>query len=265
MYISELHLGVTRNCTLECEHCLRGHKEIVNMNPAILDEISKDGLRVGKLLLTGGEPLLAVKTLEHLVELLKTKKIQANKIMLITNGTIFSERVLKILHDLQDYSYLILKLSTDIFHEIQLKQNSLWDLRERNLENFRKEHFYNFSEYGRKDNKHIKHGLTGKGRARTITPERLKEIGDMIEVQFVVDEGVDSIPDIYWDEGRLMGTITLDVYGNIVGYGMSFVEEDKYAYEHGWNVMQMPFTEAVKMYVDNITQIRSEIFKEYGL
>ncbi len=265
MYIDKLHLGVSRNCTLECEHCLRGDREIVNMSPFILDEISKDGLRVGNLLLTGGEPLLAIKTLEHLVELLKTKKIQANKIMLITNGTILSERVLKLLHDLQDYSYLILKLSTDIFHELQLKQNGLWDLRERNLKKFHEEHFYNFSEYGREDEKRIKHGLTGKGRAKTIMPERLKEIGDMMGVQFVVDDGKDSIPDIYWDEGRLMGTITLDVYGNIVGYGMSFEEEDKYAYEHGWNVTQMPFTEAVKMYVDNNAQIRSEIFKEYGL
>ncbi len=265
MKMEELHLELTRNCTLECEHCLRGEKEVVNMSTAVLDEIAKSEVRIERLLLTGGEPLIAIQALEYLAELIKNKKIKVSKLVLITNGTVKSERVLRVLRDFQNSTHLILKLSTDVFHQVDLERKGLLELRDRNLGEYNQAGFYSFSKYGGDYKRFPRHGLTGKGRAATISSERLKEIGDLAGVEFVVDDGKNIIRDIFWDEGKLHGSITIDVYGNVVEYGLSFKEEDEFAYEHGWNITQMPFRDAVQAFVDNNTVIYEEAFNKLGL
>ena len=37
MKIDKMYLEVTRNCTLECEHCLRGNKEVKDMDLTTLE------------------------------------------------------------------------------------------------------------------------------------------------------------------------------------------------------------------------------------
>ena len=46
------------------------------------------------------------------------------------------------------------------------------------------------------------------------------------------------------------GTITIDVYGNLVSRFQSFKEEDREAKEKELNVNNMPFEEAVTTYID---------------
>ena len=120
MYIENLHLSITRNCTLECEHCLRGDRQNVNMDPLILDKVFQDVLVVRNLLITGGEPLIAIQSLEKLAEIIRSQKVKINNIYIITNGTVFSERILKVLNDFNNYSHLELKISSDIFHQLEL-------------------------------------------------------------------------------------------------------------------------------------------------
>ena len=54
MHLENLFLEVTRNCTLECEHCLRGDRQRVNMDNSVLESVFKDVKKVDRLLLTGG-------------------------------------------------------------------------------------------------------------------------------------------------------------------------------------------------------------------
>lgn len=266
MYVENLHLQVTRNCTLECEHCLRGDRERVNMSPQVLDEIFKDVKRVGMLLLTGGEPLIAIQTLEHLVELLKTKQVRVNKITLITNGTVLSDRVLKVLHDLQDCSYLILKVSTNIFHNLEVQSKGLEEIRDRNLEILRNEKFYNFSEYSEDKEERWPVGLVNKGRTRTLTKERLEEINAIAKCKHVVSLIDDEKhPDTHITNNKVEGNITINVYGNVVSYGQSFEEEDKEAYDTGLNVMVMPCEEAIRVFVSRYEKERDEYLKKIGI
>ncbi len=263
MHLEELHLEVTRNCTLECEHCLRGDRERINMSSSVLDEIVKDGLVVDRLLLTGGEPLLAIQILEYLVELLASKRISVKRLVMITNGTIMSPRVLNVLYKLEDYTIMTLKLSTDIFHELQLHEKGLYEKREVNLAQFKNEDFYDFSEYGKEDKKYIHHMLTNKGRTKTMSDLRMAEIGNMLGITYLRD-ATETIQNAYIENGRVYGTITVDVYGNVVDKGLSFKEEDDFAYEHGLNVMDMPFCDAIVAYLSYNEKLRENSLNKHG-
>lgn len=266
MYVENLHLQVTRNCTLECEHCMRGDRERVNMNPAILDEIFKDVKKVGMLLLTGGEPLIAIQTLEHLVYLLKTKQVRVNKITIVTNGTILSDRVLRVLHELQDNSYLILRISTNIFHNLELHKKNLESIRDKNLKVISNDGFYNFSEYGQDKVGRFPIGLINLGRTRTLTPERLAEINALAKSKYIINTFVkEGHPNTRITNNKVEGNITVDVYGNIVSYGQSFEDEDKEAYETGLNVMEMSCEEAIRAFVDRHTQETKNAWLKLGI
>lgn len=266
MYVEELHLEATRNCTLECEHCLRGNRQAINMDTVVLDKIFKYVKNVGTLLLTGGEPLLAIEILERLVEILKTKQVRVNKIMLITNGTVLDDRILKLLHDLQDNSYLTLKLSTDIFHQIDLEKKGLLELRNKNLEILSKDNFYNFNEYGKDEESYIKSSLMNKGKAKELTPERLEEINSISKTEWIINNWrEEKHPRTTLIDNMVEGNITIDVYGNIVSKGLSFDEEDKEAYETGLNIINMPFDEAIKEFIDRNEKIIQESTKKSGI
>ncbi|MDE5888452.1 MAG: hypothetical protein K2H20_00355 [Bacilli bacterium] len=52
MIVELLDLAITRNCSLYCEHCLRGDKECINMNLDTIENVFKDIKGVYKFLLT---------------------------------------------------------------------------------------------------------------------------------------------------------------------------------------------------------------------
>lgn len=262
MYVENLHLQVTRNCTLECEHCLRGDLERVNMDPSVLDSVFKDVKKVDKLLLTGGEPLIAIKTLEYLVELLKSKQVGVNKITIVTNGTIVSDRVLKVLHELQDYSYLILRVSTNIFHNLEIHKRNLDGIRNKNIKILANDGFYNFAEYSEDIEDKYPVGLINKGRTRKLTPERLDEINALAKRKHIINNFCTyGHPYTTIVNNRVEGNISIDVYGDVVSYGLSFEEEDKEAYENGLNVMCMSCEDAIRSFVDLYTKKSEETEK----
>ena len=88
MKVNRLYLCLTRNCTLECEHCLRGTKEEKNMSPETIERIMKDITSVHSLLLSGGEPLLNIQGIKYLTEVIQKYHIDIHTICISTNGTI---------------------------------------------------------------------------------------------------------------------------------------------------------------------------------
>lgn len=253
MYIENLHLCVTRNCTLECEHCLRGDRENVNMNPQILDRIFEDVKKVEFLLLTGGEPLLAIETIEKLIEILKTRKVRVNKLTIISNGTVLNERILKALEELSKYTYFIFMISKDIFHELELERLDLEETRRKNLAILRnRKILWHFDEdYGKENDGRWKASIEGTGRAAKLTPERLAEINAMSTQEYVILGPFEPRhPKTTMENNKVIGNITVNSYGFLVSYGSSFEEEDEESYETAINVMDMPFKKAVKAFID---------------
>ena len=133
MHVETLHLEVTRNCTLECEHCLRGDRQTINMNPIVLDKIFEEVKKIDFLLLTGGEPLLADEVIERLKETIETKRIRINKLYIISNGTVLTEKVLNAIKEITKHTYTIIDISVNIFHELELKRLGLTSIRDKNL------------------------------------------------------------------------------------------------------------------------------------
>lgn len=252
MVVSEIHLGITRNCTLYCEHCLRGEKECVNMSLETLDNIFKDITKVDLILLTGGEPLIAVQQLEHLASIIRNRRIQVGEIRLITNGTIYSPRILRVLKEFQELVFLRMLMSDDIFHLLELDRLGLLERRNLNY-NIYKE-VLGLKMYGTEEEVMYTQLLEFKGRTKTLTLERLAEINKMIKCAYTTTEAI-GIPlrtgeRLFFLDDYLFGQLTIDVHGNIVGYGLEYVEEDQEEMETGLNVNQLGLREATEKYIE---------------
>ena len=76
MKVEKLHLELTRMCTIECEHCFRGERRNEFMSINTIDNIFKDVSEVEFLLLTGGEPLLALRQIKELINIINKKNIK---------------------------------------------------------------------------------------------------------------------------------------------------------------------------------------------
>ena len=58
--VRTLLLELTRECNLSCKHCFRGESKNTYMNPDLINKVFKNTARIHTLLLTEGEPLLAI-------------------------------------------------------------------------------------------------------------------------------------------------------------------------------------------------------------
>lgn len=248
MHIQELHLEITRNCTLCCEHCLRGEKECKMMKKETIDSIFKDVTGVYNLLLTGGEPLIAVNELEYLIEVLKKKKISIGKITLVTNGTIMSAKVLRILKELCSITYCRIDVSYDIFHMLELERLGLLELRNKNFRILNE--LFGSENYGLEYEKGVSY-LSCVGRAETLSAERLLEINDLIDGEYILRPGLRTMnqPKFFKKGESIFGYVPVDVNGNIVSYGQSFVEEDSESEKTNTNVNALGFRCALDNFI----------------
>ncbi|MCH5167593.1 MAG: radical SAM protein [Erysipelotrichales bacterium] len=264
MYIQDLHLEITRNCTIECEHCLRGDKCIVNMSLDILDEIFNNVKHVGSLLLTGGEPLIAIQVIERLIEILKIGKVTVREVKIITNGTVFGKRIIESLTELSKLTILIFRVSDNIFHQLELDRLKLRDKRDYNLEVMRSLNInWNFADnFGREEeNSNMSKGLLKLGRAARLTQKRLDGINAISKQKYTFTPYIDKHPYTVVDGDSVIGNITIDVYGNIVTYSRPFIDEDREAEKTKLNIMKMPFRDAVCDFVASSHIITEDFYK----
>lgn len=267
MYIETLHLEVTRNCTLECEHCLRGDRQNINMNPIILDKIFENVKKVDFLLLTGGEPLLAVEVIERLKEIIQTKRTRINKLYIISNGTVLTEKVLNSLKEIAKHTYTRIDISVNIFHELELKRLGLTKIRSKNLQtlrNIKTPCMLNVGEYGKENERRWRAGLVSQGKAKNITPERLAQINSLSTQEYFIYEDENNHPETTIINNKVEGNITIDVYGDIVSYGQTFIDEDLEAKEININILTTPFNEAVTSFIEQYLPKKSHsLIKKY--
>ena len=225
MDFENLYLEITRECSMCCEHCLRGNHEHEFMSIETLENSLKDINHIKTLLLSGGEPLLSIRILEKLPEIINKYNIKIDRIGIITNGTIYSKRHLKALSKLKEvcdsFGFF---LSFDLFHRLEWKRLGLTSKVERNYYIYKK--YLGIEKYPEEDyNSNIL--LFPKGRAEDFTQSRLKEIAlnNHINIKFS-SENDDNV--IYYED-KVEGKTCIDVHGNIVGYSKSFEEEDREA------------------------------------
>lgn len=253
MTVQNLYLEITRACTLKCEHCLRGENRNEYMSLKTLNNIFKDIKKIDRLLLTGGEPLLAISQLEEIIRLIKENSIKINSILIITNGTVLNDRVIKVLKELSSLSNLIIKVSYDVFHLIELNRLNLHDKRKSNYLVLKE--LFNAEDYGVIDNARHKALIIKRGRAAQLTKERLNQINEQYSVENDVDMSLSYLPEYSFDaeydiDNDIMnGTISTDVNGNIVAYGLSFDEENEEQEKYCANIGELGLKKAILNYI----------------
>ena len=108
MYYSldNLFLEITRMCTLECEHCLRGERENQYIDKDTIDSVFEGVMEMNTLLLTGGEPLLpkCAERIKWVTEAIKRNRTKVYKgVFIITNGTpVLKEDTMNALKELKE-------------------------------------------------------------------------------------------------------------------------------------------------------------------
>lgn len=260
MKVEKLHLELTRMCTIECEHCLRGNRRNEYMSVETINNIFKDVSEVEFLLLTGGEPLLALRQIKELLNVINKKNIKIDKILLVTNCTVLNNDIITTLNQLSNDSDFYLRLSYDMFHYIELNRLNLLDKRKENAD-ILKEKFnaLEYSDYTKAQNRH-KEMIYAIGKAANLTLKRLDEINVMgnTNYDFNFSEIIpDSFPDYtsYVEEdNELYGVVTIDVNGNVVSYSLPFDEEDREANVYDSNVNKHGLLNASLNYIKNKNQ-----------
>jgi len=124
--ISNLSIEVTRQCQLECSHCLRGDAEPINIQHKFIDELFSEIEYIDNLTITGGEPFLNMRAIRYITQFIKSKKVGVNSFYIATNGLLFEKNntfVRKTLTELidlwmavYDKEMSIIEISKDKFH-----------------------------------------------------------------------------------------------------------------------------------------------------
>lgn len=112
------HLGIelTQRCNLNCRHCFRGESRNKDISREILEKVFDEVKFVLTLDLSGGEVFLAYEQLKMLLEIAKEKDVEIKSCSMLINGTVYDERIYKLLDEYFGENYQV-GISNDDFHD----------------------------------------------------------------------------------------------------------------------------------------------------
>ncbi len=88
MNINNLIIEVTRRCNLNCMHCLRGEKQLLDLDASyletLLEKLNVKG--IGTITFSGGEPSLNLDCIIEIRSILKRERIDVGNFYMATNG-----------------------------------------------------------------------------------------------------------------------------------------------------------------------------------
>lgn len=127
LVIQEAVIEVTRRCNMECEHCLRGDAEDMDISDEYLDSFFSKIDQISTLAITGGEPSLVPGRIRAIVDAIKRHNVGVDSFYLVTNAKSVPDDFLMAMFDLymecEDNEWSRLCYSNDDFHEEVPKKN----------------------------------------------------------------------------------------------------------------------------------------------
>lgn len=139
-----LSLLITENCNLKCRHCFRGENQNVDITDETIENTFSKVDEIGCLILTGGEPLFSLNTIDKIrkvISSIKKNNVIVHTIQLVTNGTIYSGEIEQVLSELyslalnKNATYLL--VSADDYHDDEIEKHGLKNIRDENVERFK--------------------------------------------------------------------------------------------------------------------------------
>lgn len=126
--IQDLIIEITRKCNIQCEHCLRGCMENIDIQSTYINDILKQCEYISNVTFTGGEPSLNANAIEMFLRLCQKRNINIGSFYIATNGIDIKENF--ILACLKMYIYCEEKdicnvqVSNDHYHAEQNDYNA---------------------------------------------------------------------------------------------------------------------------------------------
>lgn len=127
--VNTLAIEVTRRCNMQCEHCLRGDAQNVDISESILEEIAKT-IHPASVVFTGGEPSLNVPAIERYFQLAEQYGNLPSSFYVATNGATSSEQMnalaltlMKVYPKMDEPECCEVNVSSDMFHEAFKKED----------------------------------------------------------------------------------------------------------------------------------------------
>lgn len=103
---NQLIIEVTRRCNMSCAHCLRGDAQNVDILGIDIDNVLNQTEAIGNLAITGGEPTLNLKALQHIANGTAKRGIPVSRVEIVTNGLIYDDRFIAIVKRFSDITHL---------------------------------------------------------------------------------------------------------------------------------------------------------------
>lgn len=196
--IHDLVIEVTRKCNLECDHCLRGKAQCIDLNTDYVSKLFDQVDCVSTIVFTGGEPSLVPQIISKVIDIAKEKDVDIGSFFIVTNAVKTSDKFLKAL--LKCFLYC-----TDIEENpicLEISNDEHHDYERHNPENTRKLLAFRFA---RKKNKNDCYNYA---KAETIKSEGSAEL----------NYGGSEVPisEISIDENTIEETIYLNCLGNLL-------------------------------------------------
>lgn len=83
-----LAIEVTRRCNMNCEHCMRGNSQPIDINPAYLTKFLSHVDYVLDITLTGGEPTMVCDIIHSILASFISAKVPVENFYVVTNGKV---------------------------------------------------------------------------------------------------------------------------------------------------------------------------------
>ncbi len=230
--VSYMYLELTRRCTLQCAHCLRGDRQNIDMSEEILDNALKDVVHIHELDLGGGEPLLVPEKIESLINKIKRYGIRVDKISFTTNGTVLTPRVVELIKELQQIASLNVRLSHDKFHLLEIYIKKLVERVDQNTELLTEMLGYNPKD---KDFAMDDGTISRIGRAKLLTQEDIDAINKWLTpTQYHISyyggpNTLDVVRMYDWDKDivQVCGSVVISATGFLTQLDREYELEDK--------------------------------------
>lgn len=104
LFIFNLIFEVTRKCTQQCAHCMRGPMQNIDIDTKVIDAFFEqcekyEEVFIEEIFFTGGEPLLNIDAIDYIIEKVKKSnwKVNVGSFGIITNGMVYNKKCEKTL------------------------------------------------------------------------------------------------------------------------------------------------------------------------
>lgn len=118
---SSLVIELTRKCNMNCDHCLRGCSENIDITKRIIRNALAPYNNITSLTLTGGEPSLVPDLIKYVVDTIINNEIDLGCLYIVTNGKVYSQKMVNAMRKAYAYSYepdfCGLCVSVDSYHD----------------------------------------------------------------------------------------------------------------------------------------------------